>query len=119
MADPIRYALLDHASDDAALWELPLALHQTVDSGMMEIHPRRPVEQVMPHLLDLLREGHVEMYPYDDPDGPSLSLDDALAAASDPSNWDPAAAKLRCGVITTESGDDEYEAERNAAHRGR
>jgi membrane-associated phospholipid phosphatase len=29
------------------------------------------------------------------------------------------AAKLRCGVITTESGDDEYEAERNAAHRGR
>ena len=43
------------------------------------------------------------------------SLEVALAAASDPSNWDPAAAKLRCGVITTDSGDDEYETERDAA----
>jgi hypothetical protein len=119
VADRIRYAVLDHAGDDAALWELPLALHQDVDDRLIEAHPRRTVEQVMPHLLDLLREGHVEMYPYDDPNRTRLSLEVALAAASDPSNWDPAAAKLRCGVITTESGDDEYETERDAAQGGR
>jgi hypothetical protein len=119
MADLVRYAVLDHASDDAPLWELPLAIHQAAGDQMIEVHPRRTVEQVMPHLLDLLREGHVEMYPYDDPNGTCLSLEVALAAASDPSNWDPAAAKLRCGVITTQSGDDEYETERDAAQGSR
>jgi hypothetical protein len=119
MAHPIRYAVLDHASDDAALWELPLALHQSVDGRMKEVHHRREVQHVMPHLLDLLREGHVEMYQYDEPNGPTLALDDAIAFASDSSNWDPATATVRCGVITTESGDDEYEIERDAARQDR
>jgi hypothetical protein len=41
MSDPIRYAILDNASDDAGLWTLPYRLRQEVAGEMVELHPRR------------------------------------------------------------------------------
>jgi len=116
--DPIRYAILDHASEDSPIWELAWSLNQIVGGRTVELHPRLPVKDVQPHLLDLLRERHVEVYPLEDPSGPSLSLEDALVVASDEANWDAATAKTRYGVVLTESGEREYRAEYEAARRG-
>jgi hypothetical protein len=108
VTDAIRYAILDHASDEAYLWELPWSL----STGGVEIHPRRTVEEVRAHLADLLREGHVEMVCDGDPQATQLSLDEALAAAADDANWDPASARAVYLVTTTPSGDTEYVAAR-------
>jgi hypothetical protein len=117
VSSPIRYAILDHASDDCPLWEISWGLQQSIDGHLVEIHPRLPVQEVMPHLLDLLREGHVEVYRYDEPQEPSLSLEHALAVTADAANWDPATAKPPYGVVTTESGDREFRIEYEAARQ--
>ncbi len=43
MTNPIRYAILDDASDEANLWELPW---NAINENGVEIHPRRTVEEV-------------------------------------------------------------------------
>ena len=112
---PIRYAILDHASDEASLWELPWQLIDHIDGRDVERHTPRTVTEVLPHLLDLIREGHVEIFRLADSQGPSLPLAEALAVASDEANWDPSTATDHYGVITTESGNRECETEHNAA----
>jgi hypothetical protein len=114
----MRYAILDHATDDAALWELAWSLSQFINGRDVVIHPRRPVSEVLLHLLDLLREGHVEIYLDENPQEPSLPLEEALAVAADDANWDPASAKASYRVVATKSGDDEYENEYAAARQG-
>jgi hypothetical protein len=78
MPRSIRYAILDMASEDTLLYHLPWAL--SVEGA--ELHPRRTVAEVKPHLVALLREGHVEMYRLDEGAQPFLTLDDALAAVA-------------------------------------
>jgi hypothetical protein len=114
VTNPIRYAILDDASDEANLWELPW---NAINENGVEIHPRRTVEEVRPWLIDLVRDGHVVIFRMDEPDAPNLELDEALAVIADEDNWDPARAQTVYGVITTESGDREHELERNAAKR--
>ena len=118
MPNAIRYAILDHAGDDANLWELPWSLSDHVGGGTVEIHPPRTVDEVRPHLIDLVREGHVELYRMNDPRGPKLSLDEALAVVADDTNWYPPTETAYC-VITTDSGDREYEIERQTHEQGR
>src|SRR3954451_6645140 len=108
MPNAIRYAILDHAGDDAMLWELPWPLSQSVGGETVELHPRWTVDEVRPVLVDLLREGHVELYRFGEADGPTLALEESIAAVASDANWDPAMAETAYCVITTESGDREY-----------
>jgi hypothetical protein len=119
MPHPIRLAILDSAADEANLWEFAVADEYGHPGGEVEIHPRRTVEEVMPHLLDLLREGHVEIYHCDDPQGPTLSLEEAVTAASGEANWEPATAKAPYCLAITESGEREYAVEYEAQHAGK
>lgn len=111
----LRSCHADHASDDAMLWELPWSVSHVTDGHEVEIHPQRSVDEIRPQLLDLLRDGHVEIYPTGDPPGLRLSLDEALAVVADDRNWTPGTGHpaYYC-VITTETGDREYEVERAA-----
>jgi hypothetical protein len=111
VSHPIRYAILDHASDEANLWELPWSLSV---SGV-EVHPRRTMDEVRPWLVELLREGHVEMWLESDGNVVELDLDDALAATAQDDNWDPKSAHEVYLLHTTESGDAEFLLERKAA----
>ena len=75
MPHPIRYAILDAATDQPALWHLTYAQHVVIGGDSVEVHPPRTVEEVRPHLADLLREGHIEVFPFRDPESPHLPLD--------------------------------------------
>jgi hypothetical protein len=118
MANPVRYAILDSATDSSPLWELPWPLSHATDEGPVEIHPRRTMKEIRPVLVELLREGHVEIYPYREPEASALPLDDALAAISVDANWNPETTQEDYGVTLTESGERELRGEREEAHKG-
>ena len=70
-------------------------------------------------LIDLLRrEGHVELYRFGDAGGPTLTLEESLAAVASDTSCEPATAGTAYCVITTESGDREYEVERDTRAQG-
>jgi hypothetical protein len=108
---PIRYALLEHASDEANLWELPWSL----SVSQVEVHPRRTMEEVRPWLVELLSDGHLGMWLESDGHVVALDLDEALAAIAEDENWDPKSAHGVYLLHTTESGDAEFRIERTAA----
>ena len=78
-----RWALLDHASDDAFLWEMTFGLR----SNGVEVHQGATIEERRPHLEELLRAGHVELYEVTDPQYRSLDFDEALKVIADDRNW--------------------------------
>jgi hypothetical protein len=116
VAHPVRYVILDDAVDQPALWHLTNRLSSSGE-GMAEIRPGRAVDELRPHLMDLLREGHIEVFLFREPQSPALPLDQALAAVADDSNWTPQTTATWYGVITTESGERELVVERKAYHR--
>jgi hypothetical protein len=85
------------------------------DGEEVQVHPSRSVAEVRPVLTELLRQGHVELYRMDDPQGPTLPLDEALAAVVDDSHWQPGAIEKAYCVVITESGEREYRVEYEAS----
>ncbi len=62
---------------------------------------------------------HVEKWLFEEPGFPARALDDAVAVVSDDANWNAETASTLYGVITTESGERELKAEREASSRRR
>ena len=118
MTHPIRYAVLDHAADQAALWHLTDSVRTWRTDGVVEVRPPRTVDDIRPHLEDLLREGHVELFLFQEPESPALRLQEALAAVADDSNWDSETADTWYGVITTDSGVQRLRVEAQAYRQG-
>jgi hypothetical protein len=118
MPNRIRYAILDHAGDDAPLWELTWGLSVGEGRKLVEVHPPMTVAEARPWLDELLRDGHVKMYDWDAPDDSQpLDLEAALSIINDDANWEPRESRDRVAysVQTTESGEEEYKKE-HAAH---
>jgi hypothetical protein len=107
----LRYRILDYACEDSMLWSLPWPVSHAVGDELVEIHPQLTVDEVRPVLIDLLHEGHVELYRLGEERRPTLSREEALAAVADDTNWEPTKAETSYCVITTDSGDRELESE--------
>lgn len=115
MPDATRYAILDHASGEAALWEITQGLTDIRDGERKETHRAFALADVRPVLVELLREGHVELYDLLDPRGPMLTLDEALVVVADETNWSPSTATRQTHLVLTEAGTDELRREIAAA----
>jgi hypothetical protein len=115
VSDTVLLAILDSAFDEAPIWELLWEMTMVTDGKEIQVHPPRSVGEVRPVLIQLLREGHVELYRMDDPQAPALSFDQALAVLADDSHWQPGAMAEAYGVVSTESGEDRYRAEYEAS----
>jgi hypothetical protein len=113
--DTVRLAILDDAFDEAPLWELQWGLEMITDGEKVQVHPLRSMDEMRPVLAELLREGHVELYRMDDPQGPTLSLDQALAAVAVDAHWQPGAIAEAYCVVITASGEDQYRVEHEAS----
>jgi len=118
VARPIRFAILDDAIDQPALFHLTSGSEQVNGEDVVEIHPAYTRDEVRPHLVDLLREGHVEVWLFREPESPALPLDEALSVVADDSNWNSETAEIWYGVVTTTSGDNEHLVEKEAHDRG-
>jgi hypothetical protein len=122
MANPIRFALLDHATDEARLWELTYALSEGRGGKVVEVHPKITIAEARPWLTELLSEGHVEVYEEHASEGSQpLGLAAAFAVVNDDANWVPPESddgRVTYSVLTTHTGDDEYTNERDACESG-
>jgi hypothetical protein len=111
-----RYALLDHASDEAFLWDLTSAL----TSDGIEVHQRATIDQRRPHLEELLQAGHLQLIEVTDPQQRLLDLNEALQVIADDRHWiaprKGEGATVIYAIVTTESGDREFRREYDA-HR--
>jgi hypothetical protein len=114
MKNSARYAILDHAADEAALWDVPLGLSDHIDGELVETHRPMTVEDLRPELEGLLRSGHVEVYEMSDPSNRLLSLADALVVIADDRNWfspltlrEDEGREIIYALVTTDAGDDE------------
>jgi hypothetical protein len=92
------------------LWELTWGLSEVRDGSTIEIHAAMSIDEVRPVLEGLLRDGHVALYVMDDPQGPLLTLDDALGAVADDANWTPPATsgqRVAYALVLTATGEAE------------
>jgi hypothetical protein len=115
MSTSHRYALLDHASTDTFLWHMTGGV---IEDGT-QVHQDATIEGRRPYLEELLRAGHVELYEVTEPQYRRLSLVDALQVIDDDLNWIPPGehdepAPVIYGVVTTDSGDEDFRRERDA-----
>jgi hypothetical protein len=118
-----RYQLLDHATDDAPLWETRFGITtHAADGRVVEQHRERTPDELRPELQSLLRDGHVELYEMNDPEQQVLDLAGAFAVIADDLNWySPIALGELEGRETifalslTESGGEQFRLERERA----
>jgi hypothetical protein len=85
----VRYGILHDAIDEAALYELTWRSTSHIGRQTIEHHPERTIDEVRPELVELLRQGFVEMYETTDPES-ALDLERALSVAADDASWAPA-----------------------------
>jgi hypothetical protein len=126
MDHSIRYQLLDHATDESALWDARFGIEEVAADGRtVSRHRQRKPNELRPGLAELLRQGHVQLFELTDPESRVLSLDEALAAIADDKNWyspdsrgDREARPTIYALLLTESGEAEFrqEYERANAH---
>ena len=118
-----RYQLLDHATDDAPLWETRMGIttHAT-DERVIERHQERTPDELRPELETLLRDGHVQLYEMTDPNQRVLNLTEALAVIADDHSWyspvaldEPEERETIYGLSLTESGGEQFRVERERA----
>lgn len=110
VARSTRYQVLLEASEAATMWELPWTHSTVVDGELREDFPASSVEEMQRVLIDLLREGHVQLY-LDDSGPVILDVDAAVEAAARAQNWDPDEGdSVGYLLTTTESGERELQA---------
>ena len=85
MADPVRFAILDQANDEAT----PSGSFAALSESRVEIRPRRSVEDIRPCLAELLNQGHRRHFSDGRADAPDLALDEAIHVIADDDKWEP------------------------------
>jgi hypothetical protein len=123
MGDAVRYQLLDHATDEAPLWECGFPITEHTAAGMRERHRSRSPEELQPELERLLRAEHVQLYEMTDPENRLLTLADALIVIADEINWHSPLAlghseprQVIYALVLTESGEQEFRREYSEAN---
>lgn len=114
MANQIRYGILDDATDESWLWELTLRSTTHIGRRTIENHPERTIDQVRPELVELLRQGFVELYEETGSSTSALDPSTAVAVVADDANWLTPAESGRdafYSVVLREVGDEEFQRE--------
>jgi hypothetical protein len=110
----VRYQLLDHATEEAPLWDVRRGITTYgADNVVFLQHRDRTPGELIPELEQLLRAGHVGLFDMADPER-LITLDEAIDAIADESHWyfsppDPPSDKPDgYGLFITESGLEEF-----------
>jgi hypothetical protein len=108
----VHFKVLDFASDESPLWELPWPLTDYPDSGeTIETHAAMPREDLVPVIEELVRGGFVEIYDFNSKGQPVLSLEAALQAIRDEANWlvpSESGRKEYYALVLTDTGDEAF-----------
>jgi hypothetical protein len=118
-----RYQLLDHATEDAPLWDTRHGITEhRADGTQVKLHQERSPDQLRPELERLLRDGHVVLYEQTDPQQRVLDLGDAPDVIGDERNWftpmdlgEPDGRKTIYALSLTKTGGEEFLAGRDAS----
>jgi hypothetical protein len=123
MGDAVRYQLLDHATDEAPLWDCGFPITEHTAAGTRERHRSRSPEELQPELERLLREEHVQLYEMTDPEHRLLTLTEALNVMADGVNWHSPLAlgyseprEVIYALVLTDSGEQEFQREYSEAN---
>jgi hypothetical protein len=107
-----HFKVLDFASDESPLWELPWPLTDYPDSGeTIETHAAMPRKDLVLVLEELVCGGFVEIYDFNSKRQPVLSPEAALQAVRDEANWlvpSESGRKEHYALVLTETGNEAF-----------
>ena len=118
-----RYQLLDHATNQAALWDARRRITTYALDGVIHLrHRDRTPEELRPELEALLRERHVELFEADGHH--ALPLEVAISVIVDDANWyvpaslggDASGRPTIHELVLTASGEEEFTREYQRAN---
>jgi hypothetical protein len=111
--DDLRYLVLDVAGDEAMLWELTWGLDMLApDGSRTPIHLPVAVEEVRPVVAELVAQGFVALYDNDDPQGATLSGEQAQAVIADDGNWivqSESGKEAAYALVLTDAGNEQLQ----------